>query len=86
MLPALPPAMIVPNASLQRVDGHMGVWLIQDNTLHFAPVKVGATDLDGQAQILEGIKSGDRVVVYSRRALTARSRIHVVERLAGVSP
>ena len=85
-LPALPAEMIVPNASLQRVDGHMGVWLIQDNTLHFAPVKVGATDLDGQAQILEGIKSGDRVVVYSRRALTARSRIKVVARLEGVSP
>ena len=85
-LPALPAEMIVPNASLQRVDGRMGVWLIQDNALHFALVKVGATDLDGQAQILEGIKPGDRVVVYSRRALTARSRIKVVARLEGVSP
>lgn len=85
-LPALPVTMIVPNASLQRVDGHMGVWLIQNNTLRFAPVKVGATDLDGEVQILEGIKSGDRVVVYSRRALIARSRIQVVERLEGVSP
>ena len=85
-LPALPATMIVPNASLQRVDGHMGIWLIQNNTLRFAPVKVGATDLDGEVQILEGIKSGDRVVVYSRRALIARSRIQVVERLEGVSP
>jgi HlyD family secretion protein len=85
-LPAQPATMIVPNASLQRVDGHMGVWLIQNNTLRFAPVKVGATDLDGEVQILEGIKSGDRVVVYSRRALIARSRIQVVERLEGVSP
>jgi len=85
-MPAMPAAMIVPNASLQRVDGKMGVWLIQNNTLHFAPVKVGATDLDGQVQIMGGIQAGERVVVYSRRALTARSRIEVVERLEGVSP
>jgi len=85
-MPALPAAMVVPNASLQRVDGKMGVWLIQDNTLRFAPVKVGATDLDGQVQIKGGIQAVDHVVVYSRRALTARSRIKVVERLEGVSP
>ena len=86
VLPALPVEMVVPNASLQRVDGHMGVWLIQNNTLHFASVKVGATDLDGQVQILEGIKPGDCVVAYSLRALTARTRINVVARLEGVSP
>jgi HlyD family secretion protein len=85
-MPAMPVAMVVPNASLQRVDGQMGVWLTQDNTLHFAPIKVGATDLDGQVQIMGGIQAGERVVVYSRRALTARSRIKVVDRLEGVSP
>lgn len=63
----------------------MGVWLIQDSTLRFAPVKVGATDLDGQVQIFGGIAAGDRVVVYSRQALTARSRIKIVENLVGVS-
>ncbi|MDO9110125.1 MAG: efflux transporter periplasmic adaptor subunit, partial [Desulfatirhabdiaceae bacterium] len=84
-LSALPAALTVPNASLQRVDGQMGVWLIQDSTLRFAPVKVGATDLDGLVQIFGGIEAGDRVVVYSRRALTARSRIKIVERLVGVS-
>jgi HlyD family secretion protein len=85
-LPALPAAMTVPNAGLQRVDGHMGVWLGQDNALRFAPVRVGASDLDGSVQISGGIRAGDRVVLYSRRALTARSRIQVVERIEGVSP
>jgi HlyD family secretion protein len=85
-MPAMPAAMVVPNASLQRVDGKMGVWLIKNNTLQFASVKVGATDLDGQVQIMGEIQAGDRVVVYSRRALTARSRIKVVDRLEGVSP
>ena len=51
---ALPAAPVVPNASVQRVDGRLGVWLIDGDKLHFAPVKVGATDLDGRVQILDG--------------------------------
>ena len=38
--------------------------LIEEDKLRFAPIKVGATDLDGRVQILEGIKAGDRVVVF----------------------
>lgn len=85
-LPEMPAAPVVPNASVQRVDGRLGIWLIEDDTLRFAPVKVGATDLDGRTQILDGLKAGARVVVYSQRALDGRSRIKIVERLAGVSP
>ncbi|MBI5589508.1 MAG: efflux RND transporter periplasmic adaptor subunit [Deltaproteobacteria bacterium] len=85
-LSALPAVPVVPNASLQRVNGRMGVWLIRNNTLCFAPVKVGATDLDGHVQIIDGIQAGERVVAYSRHALTARSRIQVVEHLTGVLP
>jgi HlyD family secretion protein len=81
---ALPVAPSVPNASVQRVDGRLGVWLIESDKLRFAPVKVGATDLDGRVQILDGIKVGERVVVYSQRALGPRSRVNVVERLEGV--
>lgn len=85
-LPEIPAAPVVPNASVQRIDGRLGIWLVEDDTLRFAPVKAGATDLDGRMQILDGLKAGARVVVYSQRALDARSRIKVVERLAGVSP
>lgn len=83
-LPALPPAPVIPNASVKRVDGRLGVWLIEDNDLRFAPVTTGATDLEGRVQILEGLTAGERVVVYSPRALTPRSRIKVVERLPGM--
>ncbi len=83
-LPALPPAPVVPNASVKRADGRLGVWLIKDNELRFAPVTTGATDLDGLVQILGGLTAGERVVVYSPRALTPRSRIKVVERLPGM--
>jgi RND family efflux transporter MFP subunit len=83
---ALPKTLVLPNASVQRVDGRLGVWLIEEDDLRFAPIKMGATDLDGQVQILEGIKEGARVVVYSQRALGPHSRIKIVERLEGVSP
>lgn len=82
-LPALPAAPVVPNASIQRVDGQLGVWLIEDDSLRFAPVKIGATDLDGRVQVFDGLKPGDQVVVYSTRALDARSRIKLVEHLPG---
>ncbi|MCR4347344.1 MAG: efflux RND transporter periplasmic adaptor subunit [Sulfuricaulis sp.] len=85
-LPPLPAAPAVPNASVQRVDGRLGVWLVDDGALRFTPIKVGATDLDGKVQILEGLKIGERVVVYSQRSLNSHSRIKIVEQLPGVTP
>ncbi len=85
-LPPLPAALVVPNASVQRVDGRIGVWLIDDGGLRFAPIKTGATDLDGTVQAVEGLRTGERVVVYSQRNLNAKSRVKIVERLPGVSP
>jgi HlyD family secretion protein len=84
-LPALPPRPTVPNASLQRIDGKLGVWRVAAGKLEFAPVKVLGSDLDGQVQV-EGLKAGERVVVYSQRTLGARSNISIVDRIPGVSP
>lgn len=85
-LSALPVSPVAPNGSVTRIDGRLGVWMVENAKLRFAPVKVGATDLDGRVQIIEGLKAGDRIVAYSQRALTARSRIKVVDRLPGVFP
>ncbi|HQO54208.1 MAG TPA: efflux RND transporter periplasmic adaptor subunit [Ottowia sp.] len=85
-LPELPAAPTIPNAALRTVGGKLGVWKLTDADLRFAPVEIGRTDLDGQAQVLKGLDAGDRVVVYSEKALGARTRTHVVERIAGVSP
>jgi RND family efflux transporter MFP subunit len=84
-LPTLPAAPVIPNAAVRRVGDKIGVWQIVDGDLHFAPVKLGAADLDGNVQVREGIASGDRIVAYSEKALTARSRIHVEDKLAGGS-
>lgn len=80
-LPALPPGPTLPNACVQRSNGRLGVWLIEGSRLRFAAVTAGVQDLDGRIQILDGLQSGDRVVVYSRRMLDSRARVKVVDRL-----
>ncbi len=80
-LPAIEDSLLLPAASLQRQGGATGVWRLQDGRLAFAPVQVGASSLDGQVQVLAGLKSGERVVVYSQKPLSADSRIQVVEQL-----
>ena len=84
-LPTLPAAPVIPNAAVRREAGQVGVWKIVDGDARFTPVKLGAGDLDGQVQVLEGVKHGEQVVVYSEKALTARSRIDVVDHIPGVS-
>lgn len=84
-LPALAAAPLISNAAVQRADGKLGVWQIVDGDMRFTPVVLGAASLDGHVQVREGLREGDRIVVYSEKALTARSRISVVERLAGAA-
>lgn len=83
-LPTLPPTPVVPNASVQQVGGRTGVWLFADGRLRFVPVKLGASDLDGRVQVLDGLQVGDRVVVYSPRPLKEGLRVKLVERQPGV--
>ena len=85
-LAPLAAAAVVPNASVQRVDGRLGVWVVEEGRLLFTPVTLGASDLDGHVQILAGLAGGERVVVYSKKALHTTSRIKVVDRILGGRP
>lgn len=84
-LPELPASPVIPNAAIQRQGDQLGVWLIRGSSLEFTPVKLGRTDLEGRVQVLQGLKEGDSIIVYSERALTAKSRIRIVERIPGVT-
>jgi len=74
--------LVLPNAALHRMDNRIGVWRVSKAGVEFVAVKPGATDLDGRVQILEGLQNGDRVVLYSAKALTRKSRIKLVEKLS----
>ncbi|WP_417231809.1 efflux RND transporter periplasmic adaptor subunit [Brevundimonas sp.] len=82
----LPPAqksLAVPNAAIHRVKGETGVWIVENGKLHFQAVTTGATDIHGAVQILTGLEPGARVVVHSQGVLSARTRIRIVDRIAG---
>ena len=79
--PTVTDALLITNASLRYRGAQAGVWLRVNGKLRFTPVKVGATGLDGKVQIVEGLKAGDEIVVYSERALKDDSRIKVVSSL-----
>lgn len=82
-LPELPAGPVISNASIRRINGQLGVWLVKNGDPHFVPVTLGVADLDGQVQVREGLKVGDHVIVYSANTLSARSRVSVVDALPG---
>ncbi|WP_018624216.1 efflux RND transporter periplasmic adaptor subunit [Kangiella aquimarina] len=82
-LDSLPSTTVIPNAALKRIDGELGVWKIIDGDIEYVPVSIGATDLDGLVEIKKGLSLGESVVLHSEKALTANSRIKVVESLVG---
>ncbi len=85
-LPGLAAAPVIPNAAIRREAGRTGVWKIVDGDAHFVSVRLGSADLGGYVQVIDGLEEGERVVLYSEKALTKRSRIHVASRIPGVSP
>ena len=75
---------VISNAAIRRESDKVGVWQVVDGDLRFTQVKLGTSDLDGYVQILDGLKDGDKVVIHSEKALTSKSRIRIVEHIAGV--
>src|SRR5690606_1525870 len=80
-LAALPSSLVVPNAAVQRQGDRMGVWRIVDEAPGFTPIRPGRSDLEGRVQVTAGLDAGDRIVVYSDKALSARSRLHIVDEI-----
>jgi len=74
-------ALLIPNASIQRQGGNMGVWRLIDGKPVFTKIRVGASSLDGDMVVLEGLQLNDQVVVHSQKALNENSRVSVVEAL-----
>jgi len=74
-------ALLIPNASIQRQGGNMGVWRLINDKPVFTKVRVGASSLDGDMVVLEGLQLNDQVVVHSQKALNENSRVSVVEAL-----
>ncbi len=84
-LPGLPVVPVISNAAVRRDGDKVGVWQLDGDDLRFTPIKLGTSDLDGNVQVLDGLKEGDRIVTHSEKALTSKSRVKIVEQLAGAT-
>lgn len=73
----------LPNAAVKHTAQGTGVWMLQDGKPAFATVRLGNTGLDGEVEILGGLREGDAVIVHSERELSAGKPIKVVDQLAG---
>jgi HlyD family secretion protein len=80
-LPETAPSLILPQVSVRQFQGRMGVWKLTLNQLKFVEVKLGLFSPDGWVQVLQGMKQGDEVVVYSEKSITPEMRFKVVETL-----
>lgn len=85
-LPAAAKAVLLPNAAIKRRQAQTGIWVIGAGALRFAAVRIGQTSLDGQVQVLDGLKPGTYVVVHSEKEIGERSRVTVVDALASRQP
>ena len=85
-LPPVAAAPVLSNAAIRRDGERVGVWQLVDGSPRFVEVTFGAADLDGQVQVLDGLKDGDQVIVYSEKAISTRSRIRVVDAIPGSAP
>jgi HlyD family secretion protein len=85
-LPAVEKSPVLPNAAIRHLGEQSGVWVVEGETLRFAPIKPGVGSLDGRVQVLDGVAAGATVVVYSERELAANSRFKVVDSLVGKRP
>ena len=80
-LPARARTPAIPNAAVHRVEGQVGVWVIRNGDLEFVKVKIGAQNLDGWVQILDGLATGEQIILHSAKALSANSRFSIVKSL-----
>jgi len=71
----------LPNASIKKRGDETGVWILQNGKPHFTRVQIGQTGLHGQVVILSGLKSGDKVILYSDTEIKEGQRIKVVDSL-----
>lgn len=74
-----PEAILVPKEALLSLAGESYVFALNDGTVRRQPVKLGATNAT-HAQILSGLKEGDRVVVGGLDTLADGTKVKVVSK------
>lgn len=75
--------LAVPNAAVHIRGETAGVWRVDGGGIEFVPIRKGATSLDGQVVVLEGLAGGEIVVAHSERELKPDDAVKIVDKLDG---
>ncbi len=76
-LPGIEQADWLPAAAIVFRQGKPGVWRIEDDRVHYVPLRIGIRTLDGKVQVIEGLSPQDEVALYPKKPLEEDSRIRV---------
>lgn len=74
-------AILVPARAVQGAAGNQSVFLVRDGAPVRRVVRVGS-DVEGKAEILEGVQVGDTVIVAGANEVREGGRIRIVDPLA----
>jgi RND family efflux transporter MFP subunit len=75
-------AVVVPKETLRRDSGTQGVYVLDGDRIQWRPVKTGISNVT-HVQIVEGIKTGDRVLLASDIPLKSGQQVIPVKEDAG---
>ena len=84
--PLVEKTLAIPAAAVKRVGKEAGVWLLQDGSITFRPITIGAVTLEGLVQVASGLKAGESVIVHSSQPLSQNMRVKVVDALVRSTP
>lgn len=85
-LPVLANVLNIPAAAIKVEGGKTGVWIIDGGRTAFRAVDVGSPTSQGQVPVLDGLTAGEKVIVYSAKAILAGQRVKVVDSLQAGAP
>ena len=78
-------ALVVPRVALLEDEGDPAVFVVRDNKVARVPVKLGYMD-GGWAEIRDGVKLGDQVVIAGKTALRDGSVVQVLGQPGAKTP
>jgi len=70
-------ALSIPKSALRRVDGHLGVYALENNRLTWHEVTLGVAS-ETRAEVVSGLKDGDSVALPVERTLKTGMEVQPV--------
>ena len=74
-------ATYIPLGAVKKINKQAGVWIIKEGRAYFKPVELGVSTLEGNVQIIQGLKENDKVIIVSPIELKEGMKVRVEDKL-----